>query len=692
MVLCFLFCIFSCKKEDNGTENNNDPTITGEEIPYSDFTALYNEIDSKIMADFQSGKSIQSIVNNVNEILKSSSLVTHVSAVSQNGIKQVSFQMANGMIAIIPFIKEDIKGATSPQEYPEVERAGPKLKDAVRYHQKERQSLTQVLPVQNPPCAVFATLSEFITTGGEKDFGPELSALAKKHGWDADYGNYGTEDKFGNKYMSVEFFKTLNEYSLVYLGSHGFWSNTIAGDDSFFLIQTDDTCNINMHNEFWENGDFLNQRVGTTNPWVYSGHDDTPNFIEHEGRHYAISHLFIDHYCSGFPDNSLVFLDMCMGMAGDLPMVEVLVSKNVAEVVGWTDLVHWAASAGVGKYLLTRMFGEIPDDLNGCITSGGTECYCTNKVKPPFRPFGFIETCEAIKEIGWHFDNCFPDSHGAFLMYYPVQGEENSPNNELNLVPSIYSMYYDFDVVTNEKLLTIRGNFGENKGKVTLGGKEVSCTWEDDEIEADLQGADGGGPIVVEYNGLKSNAHPLTAWEGSLKVTGNLGASQPEIEDCEVSFQFRTEIVDERSGPEDDPNPQYAYNGANIEGESKVTASMTGGFEFLDCFYNFDIPYNKGKMINVGIGEEENFVGTIIIQDSKAKFSLAIAWGGKVEKTCPPDPPEIEDHWMAIPLIFETDINEDGTIPSNTIQIGGLTVEIESDIIPESPPTEDTQR
>lgn len=692
LVLCFLLGIFSCKKDDNGTHDNNDPMVTGEEISYEEFERLFDEIDSKIMAGFQSGNSITGIINNVEEELESNPLVSYVSTAIDDGIMQVTFQMTNGMIAVIPFIKEDIKGAASAQSYQEGEKAGPRLKEAARHHQKGRQSLTQVLPVQNPPRAVFATLSEFIKPGGEKDFGPELSALADKHGWDGDYGNYGIEDKFGNKYMSIEFFKTLNEYSLVYLGSHGFWADTLPGIESVFLIQTDDSCNVGMHNDFWESGDFLSQRIGTTNPWIYSGYGDIPNFVKHEGRHYAVSHLFIDHYCGGFPDNSMVFLDMCMGMAGDLPMVEVLVSKNVAEVVGWTDVVHWAASAGAGKYLLTRMFGEITDDLDGCITSGGTQCYCTNKVKPPFRPFGFIETTEAIKEIGWHFDNCFPDSHGAFLMHYPVQGEENSPNNELNLVPSIYSMYYDFDVVTNEQILTIRGNFGENKGKVTIGGKEVSCTWEHDEIEADLQGTEGGGPVVVECNGLKSNAHPLTAWEGSLKVTGNLGASQPEIEDCEVSFQFRTEIVDERSGPEDDPNPQYANNGGNIEGESQVTASMTGGFELLDCFYNFDIPYNKGKMIKVGIGEEENFVGTIIIQDNKAKFSLAIAWNGKVEKTCPPDPPEIEDYWMAIPLIFETDIDEDGTIPSNTIPIGGLTVEIESDIVPESPPTEDTQR
>ena len=684
LVIIILLFFLACSDNDNdstGVDPNDDTEIIG--------AGQFESIDSvlvdieNLISNSNQNQPIAVTIAGAAEALKTNEMVATVETHTDEGEDYISIEFSNGVHAVILFVNSNMSGSgPSPTNNADGYRT-PQL--SVSKVSSLRSNFTEVLPEQNPPCALFGQHSKLVNDPLIENIGPSLEALADKHGYDADYGCM-TLDKFGNMFMSVEFFKNINEYALVWLSSHAL--HYVLNGVSSFMIMTDDICTQSLHDHYWNNGDFKNKRVGIAIRRPYSGSREKPDIKKTSGKYYVITNLFIDHYCGNFPSNAIVFLDMCQGARQTAPMVTSLLQKNAGAVLGWSNSVHWAAMTGASKYLLTRLFGEIPDNLSGCLSVNGSSSYCTPKKEPPIRPFGLNDSFEGLKKLGWDVDNQFAESPGGSLSCLKKESK-----TEINLIPSINKLFYAADIKKDEKFMSIHGNFGEKPGKVTLDGNEVPwLNWEHDNIIVDLKGTTNGGPIVVDVNGLKSNPHPLSAWEGKLELSGNLGTNQPTIDECSVCFQFRTEIVDERPNPEADPDPVLGNNGGNLEGECEVMVSLSGFFKQYECEYNFNISQNKDKIIKLGYDPEETFVGTIGIGDGKAKFHITVVWKGKVEKTCPGDLPEIIDQMFVLPLYFETPVDQYGTIEANSVTVGAVTIKWEDDIKPSSAPDEDTQR
>lgn len=166
------------------------------------------------------------------------------------------------------------------------------------------------------------------------------------------------------------------------------------------------------------------------------------------------------------------------------------------------------------------------------------------------------------------------------------------------------------DLETSWKdILVVHGNFGTEKGTVTVGGTPVKVTaWEDDHVEVELPTAENDPPgsmgdVVVTARDRTSNRRVLTSWRGTVEYTfetlpvpGSTGLLTSVLTlDLHMrgdAHELRTEVDGSlgrsvrRVVPASDTKASYKASGTNSSG--LVTRTWSGSGTLPYTGFGFD--------------------------------------------------------------------------------------------------------
>jgi hypothetical protein len=199
--------------------------------------------------------------------------------------------------------------------------------------------------------------------------------------------------------------------------------------------------------------------------------------------------------------DSVVFLNTCF--SGNSEITEVLFGKGAGLVLGWD---HLSSSTVTPRFIMDRMLGAN-----------------TYQPKTPDqRAFNWVEVKREAEELGiltTEFDeseNTFQEIFSPVLVNSNLLFIANPDQDPGTLRPSIEELA----VWEERDRLFIDGWFGSEQGKVTVNGTPVTVhDWDPDRVQVTIPRSGPGsyGDVIVEVDGRKSNAVPLTEWRGTLE-------------------------------------------------------------------------------------------------------------------------------------------------------------------------------
>lgn len=221
---------------------------------------------------------------------------------------------------------------------------------------------------------------------------------------------------------------------------------------------------------------------------------------------YAITTKFISKYNWTLEKKAFVFMGCCHGINGSIAIDIVNRSEDPGSILGWKGSVLVDSAWKAGLFAFDRMLGS-------------------NQQAPlepvPQRPFDANEVYFDMKDRGLDYGG--GDTVLKSLSSTPVA-----------LTPSISYMEMSERIqespIRGKSKLTLHGIFGDDQGKVKIGGVEVPVdNWATDKIEcepADLPGAGFAGDVQVISHDRPSNTVSLTQWHGQLTYDIDLLPSQ----------------------------------------------------------------------------------------------------------------------------------------------------------------------
>lgn len=266
---------------------------------------------------------------------------------------------------------------------------------------------------------------------------------------------------------------------------------------------------------------------------------------------YGITSFFVSRHMS-FAPGSVVWLNACFsGRSADF--VNAFKAKGATVVLGWTELLSFGTAFASVTHFVDRMVGA---NLHAPVES-------------PFqRAFPYNLVLEDMKNRGLDQDT----PTGGVLVASVKSGTANPPI----FAPSI--RYAEVD--EGEGHLILHGEFGTVPGKVTVDGTELALAgyWGADRLACTLRPSGGGssGDVVVEVNGVKSNARQLTEWSLPLtyqwvNVSNYLGW---KVEGS-GRLRFRADIGEYREKPGAAPVAKPRGGLATQDSRLELTASGT---------------------------------------------------------------------------------------------------------------------
>jgi hypothetical protein len=133
--------------------------------------------------------------------------------------------------------------------------------------------------------------------------------------------------------------------------------------------------------------------------------------------------------------------------------------------------------------------------------------------------------------------------------------------NFTGLCPGIQYMY----TVDSQKQLVLVGDFGSQQGTVTVNGQTVGTTWTTgkitcDGISTDPNGPTFSGPVIVTYNGHKSNQVDLTQYVGDVHYEEDDQGSLIHTADAHLAMHADVHLY--RTNPFQDPSRPSTSMGA----------------------------------------------------------------------------------------------------------------------------------
>lgn len=294
-------------------------------------------------------------------------------------------------------------------------------------------------------------------------------------------------------------------------------------------------------------------------------------------RYYGITQHFVSDFMQ-FESDSVVFINVC-GSA-DAGMAAAFHSAGAAVYLGWDGLVTVEGAAFTSApYFVDRMVGANQHEP---------------KESPPQRPFPYDLVLADMDRKGLKRDS----SSGAVLVASRKADSVHPPI----FAPSI--RYVAVDEL--DDLLTLTGEFGSRPGKVTVGGVELvvaAADWTPTEIKAQrlpFSGPGSSGDVIVEVNGVRSNARQLTKWTIPLAYQWLDVGFHPGLKiEGEGQVIFRADVGGFRVEPAE--TPRYKARGGVSNRESRMRVTASGTHIDQGCTYTAsgsDVYYSPAYLYN----------------------------------------------------------------------------------------------
>lgn len=384
----------------------------------------------------------------------------------------------------------------------------------------------------------------------------------------------------------VDFFKTLANYGLVYLDTHGGFiqDKKAAAQPYYGLLRTSDGQNVVQDQTYLANGDFSSRRVMISTRVITNASDlaKVP-----AGKHYCISNKFIEQYVGEFENHSLVFLNCCQTAKlpsgaipdySDAPLFSAFLGKNAGDILGWTESVTDQKAMNAGSYFFSRMLGD--NDAFAAQT-------------PPIAPYDFGDTYAALLNKGYGHDATYNADFVGYIRGY---------SEDVILAPRINFLVTDLE----DEQMEIHGTFGSNgTPTVKAGDQQLTVVERDtDTILVDLPD-DAKGPVTVEILNHKSNAVPLTEWNGTFNLQSDAGVMVPGV-NATIQCRWRGDIHSQRSQyPEDEAElPQLEMSTCELD--SVYTYDFTSSYSNESTRYDYS---GSGSVNQTLDGEGDTWLG-----------------------------------------------------------------------------------
>ncbi|MCC6194112.1 MAG: hypothetical protein IT518_06540 [Burkholderiales bacterium] len=271
---------------------------------------------------------------------------------------------------------------------------------------------------------------------------------------------------------------------------------------------------------------------------------------------YAITYRFVERYMS-FANESVVYINACYS-SRDAAFVNAFLGKGAGVYLGWAETVSAASAYQSAPYFVDRMLGANQHPT---------------QETPPQRAFPYDAVLQDMGKRGLATDQAtgaqLQATAKAGLLFPPI------------FAPSIRYVAVDEMAQT----LTLTGEFGQERPKVTVGGTEVAVnSWSATEIETTLPltGPASSGDVVVTVRDVKSNARQLTEWSIPLKYQWtNAGDVTGWKFDGTGTLRLRADVGGYRMKPGD--APLYKARGGSPTRDSRLTITASGSHSDPTC-------------------------------------------------------------------------------------------------------------
>ncbi len=513
----------------------------------------------------------------------------------------------------------------------------------------EKQLLSQGFPEN--PCA-FANLFDVGTNTANTS---KLVNMMVKRKYNATLtsGNAG----------GVEFFKTLADYGVVYLDTHGgfFADNKYVAKPTdppgyipyYCVVRTSDAQNALQDQAYLANGDFSSRRVMVSARIITRAGDlaTVP-----AGEHYCVSNEFIKTYVGRFEDHSLVFLNCCQTAQlpenavtnyAQAPLFSAFLSKNAGMILGWTESVGDKMAMKAGTYFFSRALGD-------------NDAFDTQN--PPIAPYDTVDAFGSL--VNKHYDL---DANPTAQLVGYIRGF----NEDVLLAPKINFISTDLE----RKEITLSGNFGNNGTPVVKAGEtQLTVKTRDDATIVAGLGDQDCGPVTVEILDHLSNAVPLTQWSGKLDLKGEAGALVPGVTGS-IQCRWRGDIHSERlQFPEDEAKlPQMAMS--TLELDSLYTWDFKSSY--LDTSTRYDYSGSGSVHQSLNPSGSNWLAGNVIMHMLGGYIQFMISAVAEVQITATDLQSGDVQHYTlphSVILTFQRPIDKFGAIAAGQTSSGSVQV------------------
>ena len=578
--VALLVCLAGC----GGNENHNT-------LLYEETQELLEGLIDNLKKDAES-LSADDAIKKAADFLRNSSLVKDVYSDENSGEPGIHAEFINGIHLVIPVV--EVEGSNNPLADPTKRKGGGS-------HSSIKSELGMV-----KGAAAFLDLAKDLPLVAQR-----YQNIAAAYGFtpeDCIYG--GPADPI---YGGVEFFRNLHDYSLIYFSTHGQYLTTATSPVETFVFMTNQVRNQTYDEMYWQDGDFQNARIllGLTvirRKLQLEMVSDNVN--------YFLSARFINEYCGKFDDYSLVFADACRSAHGtgkgrSSSLIDALLDKSAGAVLGWTWAVYVKPSQRAADYLFDRLFGHNQFEPR----------------TPPIRPYGILEAYEGLVEKEYHLD-----PHSNFTAELILKPDEYTLwDHNVLLRPSLWNIDTDWmeGILVDKQKIVLWGEFGEKQGEVCIGdfctGIEEGEYPLDNVIYASCP-PNTYGPVTVNIDGHISNAAPLSMWQGSFRVSGEVDLLEGPTVDALMEFGFRADIHKRRDGAEDEIGPQTGASIANFEIDGSCEIAFSGEYNVGDQWL-YQYTGEHTVLVSEQAGDGTQFLGSVSLEpeNNQAVFSVSCA-------------------------------------------------------------------
>ena len=365
------------------------------------------------------------------------------------------------------------------------------------------------------------------------------------------------------KTASIENLKKVSGDGVFYLFTHGGGGaipNPPLGRDTTYAMSLWTTDAVTVANEKAYKKDLDEKKLA----YMFSTYDSDKQVF-----HYGITAEFIKAYMS-FGENSIIYMDACNSnriITTGAPFRNVVMDRAAnkkATYIGWTFETNEFMATQASQFIFDRLLGT---NTTG---SGSTSI---PKEDPIQRPFDLEKIFLDLRGRG--FDVC---ANGATLKY------DSRVEEDLLLKPTIEKLEVDEYTST----LIIYGSFGSEKGKVSVGGQEITSIsdWTPNAIVCGIPetGTGSAGDVIVSVNDRESNPVPITEWQIRLNYATDDNGVRME---GAINLRIRADLHPRRTKPGEDPSvPEFVDYGPSsgymFANSSNATYTI-GGQKYARC-------------------------------------------------------------------------------------------------------------